>query len=111
MGLPEVVVRENKKSVCVKILASDYLIFSIASSIVKSMLQSNRVEEIEKRSIVLMDYVEQLSIYSIQVINGIIGSCVSGTTALKVATEEESWPCYYDLEGQTIDFLHDYGVI
>ena len=52
-----------------------------------------------------------IAISSTKAINSLIGSRINKYMSIKVATDPSNWNTYYDLSGQLVEAIHDYGKI
>lgn len=57
---------------------------------------------------IIIDYKEKTTIQSCKAIMSIVNSRCPGTICMKVATDPEKWPTYYDLNECLVEELHDY---
>lgn len=82
-------------------------VFDIESiiNLLKTMINNNSY------IILLIDYHNPTATISIQAINSLIGSRINKTLSIKVATDINSWPTYYDLNHRIIENIHDYGEV
>lgn len=60
---------------------------------------------------VLFDKKSELSVFSIQAINNLIGARINSDISVKVAVEPDNWETYCGVNGQHIEPTHDYGIV
>ena len=60
---------------------------------------------------VIVDQQSPISKLSKRAINDIVGKRINSDISMKVATSPEEWEIYYDLNGQLVENIHDYGVV
>ena len=60
---------------------------------------------------IILDKKSNLSIFSVQAINNIIGSRINDSISIKVAVEPDKWETYRGTNGQYIEKTHDYGIV
>lgn len=59
----------------------------------------------------IMEKTRPISIASTQSINYLIGGRINKDISMKIATEPDDWPTYYDQSGQLIENVHDYSIV
>lgn len=59
----------------------------------------------------IFDVRKEMPIISQQAINNLIASRINSDISVKVVCDEELWKCYYDMQGQFIEDIHDYETI
>lgn len=58
---------------------------------------------------ILIDHQSKLSTFSYQAVNNLIGGRINSDLSIKVVSEPEDWQVYFDMGGNRIDAVHDYG--
>lgn len=60
---------------------------------------------------VVVDQQKPISSLSKRAINDVVGKRINADISMKVACQPNEWETYYDLSGQFIQSVHDYGVV
>lgn len=60
---------------------------------------------------VVVDQQSPISALSKSAINDVVGKRINADISMKVACQPDEWETYYDLSGQFVQDVHDYGVV
>lgn len=60
---------------------------------------------------VIVDQQKPISSLSKRAINDVVGKRINADISMKVACQPGEWETYYDLSGQFVQCVHDYGVV
>ena len=60
---------------------------------------------------VVVDQQSPISALSKRAINDVVGKRINADISMKVACQPDEWETYYDLSGQFVQSVHDYGVV
>ena len=60
---------------------------------------------------VIVDQQSPISSLSKRAINDVVGKRINADISMKVACQPDEWETYYDLSGQFVQDVHDYGVV
>lgn len=60
---------------------------------------------------VIVDQQKPISSLSKRAINDVVGKRINADISMKVACQPDEWETYYDLSGQFVQSVHDYGVV
>ena len=60
---------------------------------------------------VVVDQQSSISALSKRAINDVVGKRINADISMKVACQPDEWETYYDLSGQFVQDVHDYGVV
>ena len=60
---------------------------------------------------VVVDQQSPISALSKRAINDVVGKRINADISMKVACQPDEWETYYDLSGQFVQDVHDYGVV
>ena len=60
---------------------------------------------------VVVDQQKPISSLSKRAINDVVGKRINADISMKVACQPNEWETYYDLSGQFVQSVHDYGVV
>ena len=60
---------------------------------------------------VVVDQQKPISSLSKRAINDVVGKRINADISMKVACQPDEWETYYDLSGQFVQCVHDYGVV
>ena len=60
---------------------------------------------------VIVDQQSPISSLSKRAINDVVGKRINADISMKVACQPDEWETYYDLNGQIVEAVHDYGVV
>ena len=60
---------------------------------------------------VVVDQQRPISALSKRAINDVVGKRINSDISMKVACQPDEWETYYDLSGQFVQSVHDYGVV
>ena len=60
---------------------------------------------------VVVDQQRPISALSKRAINDVVGRRINADISMKVACQPDEWETYYDLSGQFVQDVHDYGVV
>lgn len=60
---------------------------------------------------VVVDQQRPISALSKRAINDVVGKRINADISMKVACQPDEWETYYDLSGQFVQDVHDYGVV
>ena len=60
---------------------------------------------------VVVDQQSPISALSKRAINDVVGKRINSDISMKVACQPDEWETYYDLSGQFVQDVHDYGVV
>lgn len=59
----------------------------------------------------LFDKKEDISIFSTKVINNLLGSRINKDISIKIACEPDKWESLTTINGQLVEYIHDYGTM
>lgn len=60
---------------------------------------------------IVFDKKNSIIIPSTQAVNNLIGARINSDISVKVAIEPDDWETYYDINGQLVEAIHDYGTV
>ena len=60
---------------------------------------------------VIVDQQSPISSLSKRAINDVVGKRINKDISMKVACQPDEWETYYDLSGQFVQAVHDYGIV
>ena len=60
---------------------------------------------------VVIDQQSPISSLSKRAINDVVGKRINADISMKVVCQPDEWETYYDLNGQIVEAVHDYGVV
>ena len=73
--------------------------------------QYKRILNNESYFCIIIDKSSDILLESTKSINLLLGARINRDVSMKVAVEPDKWDSYIDLNGQYIEYIHDYGVV
>ncbi len=60
---------------------------------------------------IIIDKQKDIALSSTKVINSLVGSRINKDISMKIAVEPKKWDSYISVNGQLIEYVHDYDIV
>lgn len=73
--------------------------------------QYKKALDINTHFSIIFDKTNDISLASTKAVNSLVGSRINKDISMKIVVEPDKWDSYFDINGNLIEAVHDYGVV